>query len=206
MAHPLLMLGTGNRKKAKELAHLFADVGIELKTLADVDDPIDVVEDGESFAENAAKKAVQQALHLKQWVLAEDSGLQVDALKGRPGIYSARYSGENATDESNNALLLEELGDLPRAKRGGGYVCHMTLADPSGVIRAESTGTCRGRIVTNPRGEGGFGYDPLFEVLEYHKTFGELPPAVKACISHRARAAKRLVPQLMQLVDSGEWT
>ena len=202
---PLLVLGTGNRKKGRELASLLAPVGLELRTLAEFPEAIEVVEDGETFAANAALKAVQQAKHLGRWVLAEDSGLEVVALDGRPGVYSARYSGTKATDESNNRKLLDELADVPLARRTAGYVCHMTLADPMGNVKAESQGTCRGRIVFELRGTSGFGYDPLFEIVEYHHTFAELGDLAKATLSHRARAARRLVPDLMALVDSGEF-
>jgi XTP/dITP diphosphohydrolase len=200
---PILVLGSHNRKKALELSELFAPVGLELRTLADFDSPLKVVESGQSFAENAALKATQQARHLERWVLAEDSGLEVEQLRGAPGVFSARFSGPRATDTSNNRFLLEKLAHTPPEKRSARYVCQMTLADPSGEIRAESKGFCRGRIVLEPRGSHGFGYDPLFEVVEYHRTFGELGPAVKACLSHRARAATRLLPALAELVDAG---
>ena len=201
---PLLVLGSANRKKAVELGELFAPIGLQLRTLADFPQALDVVEDGSSFAENAALKAVQQAKHLDQWVLAEDSGLAVDALDGAPGIYAARYSGPGATDESNIRLLLEELDSVPLESRSAHYVCHMTLSDRTGKIRAESEACCAGRIVLEPRGTNGFGYDPVFEVIEYHRTFGQLSASVKACLSHRARAARRLIPALTQLVDSGQ--
>ena len=133
-------------------------------------------------------------------------GLAVDALDRAPGIYSARYSGPGATDESNIQLLLEELGSVALERRTAHYVCHMTLCDPSGKILAESEAYCRGRIVFEPRGSNGFGYDPVFEVIEYHRTFGELSATVKACLSHRARAAGRLIPRLTELVSSGQLT
>ncbi len=202
-SQPLLVLGTGNRKKGLEIADLFRDVGVELRTLGDFDNAIEVVEDADSFSGNAQLKATQQATRLGHWVLAEDSGLLVDPLGGEPGVYSARYSGLHATDQSNMRLLLERLGDTPLEKRTGRYVCHMALADPSGEIRAQSEASCRGRILFEQQGAHGFGYDPLFEIVEYHRTFGQLDPAVKACLSHRARAARRLIPRLMELVDSG---
>lgn len=208
---PLLVLGTGNRKKGLELAELLegeSGLGLRCRTLADFESPITVVEDGETFAQNATLKATQQARHLGLWVLGEDSGLMVDALGGAPGVFSARYTslpGEEATDESNNRRLLAELADTPPEKRTARYVCHMSLSDPSGTIRAESEGACRGRIAAEPRGSYGFGYDPLFEVVEYHRTFGLLGPVVKSFLSHRARAARRLIPHLMRLLDSGEW-
>jgi XTP/dITP diphosphohydrolase len=203
MASPLLVLGTRNRKKGQELAEVLLPVGLQLSTLADFPQAIEVVEDGDTFAANAALKAVGQARHLGLWVLGEDSGLMVDPLGGAPGVYSARFSGENASDESNNRLLLQRLGDLPLEQRGAGYVCHMTVSDPSGAIHAESEGVCRGRILFSGRGTNGFGYDPLFEIIEYHRTFGELSPLVKSCLSHRARAARLLIPQLIRLVEQG---
>ena len=203
---PLLVLGTHNRKKRQELAGLLGDVGIELRTLADFPRAIDVVETGKTFAENAVLKAVEQARHLRRWVLGEDSGLMVDALAGAPGVLSHRYSGPDATDESNNRLLLDQLGQTPLEKRSARYVCHMALADPSGTIRAESEGTCSGRILFEPQGTHGFGYDPVFEVVEYRRSFGVLDPAVKARLSHRAQAARQLTPSLERLVGSGEWT
>ncbi len=199
----MLVLGTGNRKKGLELAALFGPLGIDLRTLADFPEAIDVEETGDTFAANATLKAVEQARHLDRWVLAEDSGLVVDALDGAPGIYSARYSGPGANDDSNNRLLLERLSGVPQQKRTAHYVCHTVLCDPAGEICAESEATCRGRMLTAPRGTNGFGYDPLFELVEYHRSFGELGPRVKACLSHRARAARLLVPQLMLLIDSG---
>lgn len=202
---PILVLGTANQKKGMELAGLLRGVGLELKTLADCADPIRVVEDGRTFAENAARKAAQQARHLRLWVLADDSGLAVDALGGEPGVASARYSGPDATDASNNRLLLEKLANVPPAGRTAQFVCHVTLADPSGTIRAETEAACRGRILAVPEGTGGFGYDPLFEILEYHRSFGSLSPLVKSCLSHRARAVALLIPRLMELAGSGRW-
>jgi XTP/dITP diphosphohydrolase len=158
---------------------------------------IEVVEDGDSFTANAAIKASQQAKHLGRWVLADDSGLEVDALSGAPGVYSARFAGPGATDADNNRLLLEKLGDLPLEKRGARYVCHVTVADPTGEIRAESHDTCRGRIRFEPAGTNGFGYDPLFEVIEYHHSFGELGSHVKQALSHRSRALRAIVPKLL---------
>ena len=202
---PLLILGTGNKKKALELAVLFEPIGLQLLTLADVPDTIEVVEDGQTFAENSCKKAVEQARHLGRWVLGEDSGLAVDALDGAPGVYSARYSGPDATDESNNRKLLEALEGLPPERRTAHYVCHMALSDPQGNVQAQSEAVCRGRILDQPQGTHGFGYDPLFELLEYHRTFGQMGPTAKACLSHRARAARRLLPKLIELVDSQRW-
>jgi XTP/dITP diphosphohydrolase len=201
---PTLVLGTANRKKGNELARLLAPLGLTIRTLADDPRALAVEETGSTFAENAVLKAAQQAAHLGQWVLAEDSGLAVDALSGGPGVRSARYSGAGATDESNNRRLLDELSGVPLARRGAHYVCHAALADPQGAILAEAEDYCHGRIVFEPRGSGGFGYDPLFEIVEYKRTFGELSPEVKDCLSHRARALRRLLPEIEQLIRTGE--
>jgi XTP/dITP diphosphohydrolase len=195
-----LILGTWNRKKAAELIELLSPHGVAVQTLADVVEAVEIVEDGKTFVENAGKKASQQAAHLGRWVLGEDSGLCVDALGGRPGVYSARFSGPDASDASNNRLLLEELRGVPPEKRSAHYVCCAALSDPSGEIRAESRGTCCGRIRSAPAGTGGFGYDPLFEVLEYHRTFGELGPHVKQVLSHRGRAMRAIVQQIARLL------
>ena len=201
----LLVLGTYNRKKGLELAGLLEGHGLELRTLADYPEAMEVVECGDSFAANAALKATRQARHLGHWVLGEDSGLAVDALAGAPGIFSARYSGPGATDGQNNQHLLAELAGVPPQQRKAHYVCHMTLSDPHGIVRTECEAYCRGRIRLEPVGTAGFGYDPLFEIVEYHRTMAELGDAVKAAISHRARAMRLLVPQLDAIVRSGQW-
>jgi XTP/dITP diphosphohydrolase len=202
---PTLVLGTRNRKKLAELVELLEPHGFVLKTLADFPSAIEVEETGDSFAANAALKSTVQAKHLGQWVLGEDSGLAVDALSGAPGVYSARFSGEGATDESNNRLLLEKLQHLTAEHRTAHYVCSAALSDPTGRVRATSEGICRGRILYQPAGSGGFGYDPLFEIVECHQTFGELAPAVKAVLSHRSRAIRLLATELVRLVKGGEW-
>jgi len=200
-----LVLGTQNRKKGAELAALLVPYGFELLTLAEFDNVVTVVEDGDSFASNSALKAAQHAVHLNHWVLGEDSGIVVDALNGAPGIYSARFAGENATDGDNNDRLLSELGSTAWERRTAHYVCHMTVADTEGQIHAESEAKCHGRIRTEPAGSGGFGYDPLFEVIEYHRTFGQLGDTVKSVLSHRSRALSLLLPQLLQLQRRGDW-
>jgi len=193
-----LVLGTTNAGKLHELEELLAPVGIPCRSLAGEPRAVEVEETGSSFAENAALKAASQARAIGAWVLAEDSGLVVDALGGAPGIYSARFSGAGATDAANNALLLERLAAHRGAARAAHYACHAALADPAGTIVATSSGTCGGLIATAPSGTGGFGYDPLFIVPEYHRTFGDLPPVVKAVISHRARALRAMIPQIVR--------
>jgi XTP/dITP diphosphohydrolase len=204
-AKRILVLGTRNRKKVTELAHSLRPQGLELRTPADFPNAVEIIEDGQTFGENAAKKAVDQAKALRQWVLGEDSGLVVDALDGAPGVYSARFSGPGATDDSNNRQLLQRLADVSLERRTAHYVCHMTLADPAGNVRAECEAYCRGRILHQPVGDGGFGYDPLFEIIEYRRTFAQLGPHVKAALSHRGRAVRQMVTELRKLVDSGAW-
>ncbi len=186
------------------MAELVRPLGLEVLTLADFPPAAEVDETGDTFAANAAIKATEHAKRLKQWVLADDSGLCVDALGGRPGVYSARYAGPSADDDDNNRRLLEELGNRPLEQRTAHYVCHATLADPTGAVRAESEDYCHGRILFDRQGVGGFGYDPLFEIVEYHRTFGELSPEVKACLSHRARALRRLLPAIGRLLCGGD--
>ncbi|MGL6225217.1 MAG: non-canonical purine NTP pyrophosphatase [Thermoguttaceae bacterium] len=191
-----IVLGTGNVKKRGEMQELLAPLGFHVLSLADFEQKHDVVEDGSTFYENALKKASEQAKFLGHWVIGEDSGLSVLALSGQPGVFSARFSGEGATDLKNNAFLLEQLGETPLEKRGAFYTCSMVLCDPTGQEQARSEAYCRGRIRLTPFGSNGFGYDPLFEVVEYKKTFGEMNPAIKRWISHRSRAMRGLLELL----------
>jgi len=199
---PLLVLASRNAKKAAEVDALLEPHGIGVKAVSEFGDLPEVIEDGDSFEENANKKASQTAKHIGQWTIGEDSGLCVDALKGAPGIYSARFSGENATDASNNQLLIEKLSDLPAAKRAAHYVCHIALSDPQGIIRLNVERRCNGVIIDEPHGENGFGYDPHFMIPEYNRTFGELSPVVKKCISHRAKAFYEFIPRLVHLLNT----
>jgi len=206
MAAFTLVLGTHNLHKKRELVQLLAPHGFTLQTLADFPNALVVEETGNTFAENSRLKAVEQAQHLRHWVLAEDSGLSVEALDGAPGVQSARFAGLKATDEQNNDLLLERLARIPSDRRQAFYTCHVTLADPNGNVRYQCEGKCHGRIRTKRAGTAGFGYDPLFEVLEYHRTFGELGDAVKSVLSHRARAMRSAIPALIHLAKAEHWT
>lgn len=198
-----LVLGTTNAGKVRELVALLAPFGIGCESLAGLPAAVEVEETGDTFAANAALKATAQAVALGRWVLAEDSGLVVPALDGAPGVFSARYAGavagepREATDARNSALLLERLAGFQPEARLAHYACHAALADPHGRIVAVAAGTCGGRIAEAPAGAGGFGYDPLFIVPEYHRTFGELAPAVKGVISHRGRALRALLPAIV---------
>ncbi len=202
LSAPVLVLGTTNAGKLRELAALLEPHAIACRSLTDEPNAVEVEETGSTFVENAALKAGQQARALGAWVLAEDSGLVVPALGGAPGIFSARFAGagnaDGRADERNNALLLERLARHQGADRAAHYACHAALADPSGTIVATSEGTCGGLIATAPQGEGGFGYDPLFVVPEYHRTFGDLSPQVKGVISHRGRAMRAIIPAIVR--------
>lgn len=182
------------------MATLFSRLPLTLKTLADFPTLPDVIEDGATFAENAEKKATQQATALGHWVIAEDSGLSVDFLNGAPGTFSARFAGEPSDDVANNSLLLKKLEGVPQEKRTAFYTCHFAIAAPDGTIRGSCQARCCGRIAVVSAGTHGFGYDPLFEIIEYQKTFGQLPLVLKHLISHRARAARRLIPLLESLL------
>jgi XTP/dITP diphosphohydrolase len=196
---PLLVLGTRNAKKRQEIEEILSKTGLELSDLSAFPNAPEVVEDGITFEANARKKASELAKVLGQWVLGEDSGLVVPTLGGRPGVYSARYAGRQGDDAANNQKLLAELAPFPDDRRAAYYVCMLALADPSGAIRAGAEGRCHGVIVRALRGSGGFGYDPLFLIPEYHKTFGELSSRVKHGLSHRSRALERLRPALRDL-------
>jgi XTP/dITP diphosphohydrolase len=208
----LLVLGSRNRKKCREMAELIAPPWepnewlsrLDIRSVDEFPGAPDVVEDADTFAGNARKKAAELARALGCWVLADDSGLAVDALGGAPGVYSARYAGEPSDDAANNSKLLTAVAAVPEAGRGAAFHCALALADPSGTIRLETEGICRGRLTREARGAGGFGYDPLFLIPEYHKTFGELSPFVKHQLSHRARAFARLRTALVRMIAMSE--
>lgn len=195
-----LVVGSFNRKKEIELSQLLAPLGLKVASLAAFPGVVEVDETGDTFTANARLKAIGYAKQVGQWVLADDSGLAVNALKGEPGVNSAHYAGFKASDEANNRRLLEALKSVPTDRRTAHYVCHITLCDPQGTIVAEAEDVCRGRILEAEHGSEGFGYDPLFEIVEYHMTFGQLAPAVKACLSHRARAMRKIMFELERLV------
>jgi XTP/dITP diphosphohydrolase len=207
----VLILGSRNRHKCREMAELLAPpwepnpwlARLEIRSVDDFNAAPEVLEDADSFAGNARKKAGELARALSTWVLADDSGLTVEALDGAPGILSARYAGEPTDDQANNRKLLEALADQPDDRRAAAFRCALALADPTGSIRLETGGACRGRVTREVRGPGGFGYDPLFLIPEYHKTFGELSPLVKHQLSHRARAFASLRPALIRMIAQG---
>ena len=201
---PVLVIGTRNVKKREEILDILGDLPLEIRDLTRYPEAPEVEEDGQTFEQNASKKARALAKHLHQWVLAEDSGLVLPGLGGRPGIYSARYAGRHGDDEANNDKLLAELAPLPEEKRAAYYVCVVALANGEGDVQATAEGRCHGIITSERRGTGGFGYDPLFLIPEYHRTFGEMSPRIKHALSHRAKAIAQLRPSLRQLSKERE--
>lgn len=183
-----LVVATGNPGKLKEMQAYLTDLDWEL-TLKPPE--LEVEETGDTFVANACLKAAQVAKATGKWAIADDSGLQVDALGGAPGIYSARYA---KTDAERIERVLQELGDA--ANRQAQFVCAIAIARPDGAIVLQAEGICRGEILTAPRGIGGFGYDPIFYVPDRQMSFAEMPPQLKHEISHRGRAFQALIPQL----------
>jgi XTP/dITP diphosphohydrolase len=192
VAPPTLVMATRNLGKIRELQALLADSGVALLSLADFPLLPEIPEEGATFAENAAAKAMAVARLTGLPALADDSGLAVDALKGAPGVFSARYAQDRTvpkppTDADNWGKLLQEMQDVPWDQRGARFVCEIALAAPDGrLLRAR--GECAGIIALEPRGDTGFGYDPVFWVPEYGATMAQLGPAIKNKISHRAKA------------------
>lgn len=185
-----LLVATRNKGKMREIRELLKDLKLTITSLDDFPDMPEIVEDGATFEANAIKKALTIAQHTGKLTMGEDSGLEVAALDNRPGIYSARFAGEKATDEANNQKLLTELKAVPMPKRQARYRCCVALANPKEVI-AVVDGSCAGLIATEPSGQNGFGYDPLFFLPQYNQTFGTLDPAIKSKISHRAEALRK---------------
>lgn len=208
MTRPRLLIATRSHHKLRELRELLELDRGEVVSLDELGIPGDPVEDGETFAANASLKARFGARASGLPTLADDSGIEVDALGGGPGVRTRRYAGEDATDAQNNAKLLASLEGLPPERRGARYVCILALALPDragvrgGLSPILTRGTCRGRIASMPRGTGGFGYDPIFEPASEPpggRTLGLWTAAEKHAISHRARAARRMIPKLRAL-------
>ncbi|HRS82359.1 MAG TPA: XTP/dITP diphosphatase [Smithellaceae bacterium] len=182
-----IVLATKNEGKVREIAQIMKGTGIELVSLNHFEALPEIVEDGATYLENALKKARTVSEYLGETVLADDSGLRVDALKGEPGVYSARYAGENATDEENNAKLLGKLKEVPTEKRTASFFCALVLYRPEGIYHSFEA-EWRGRIIDEGRGTNGFGYDPIFLDPRLGKTAAELPPEIKNRVSHRGQA------------------
>ena len=199
-----LFLATGNPNKRREIEALVRPLGIAVVTLSDVGDIGEVIEDGDTFEANACKKALYGAAKTGLWCLADDSGLEVDALDGAPGVYSARYAGEDADDEANNRKLLDALKDVPDEKRTARFKCVIALAAPEGEGGARvvftTEGAVEGRILREERGANGFGYDPLFFHPPSGVAFAELSMEEKSKVSHRGKALAAFVARLRDVM------
>lgn len=197
-----LVVATRNPGKLREIASALQDLPIKILSLADFPGAPEMEEDGRTFWENALKKARAISSYTGRHSLADDSGIMVDALQGAPGVYSARYAGQPADDEKNNRKLLAALAGLPPEKRGARFIAVMVVAAPDGrTLVAE--GSCEGWILEAPRGNLGFGYDPLFFYPPLQKTFSELPVEEKLKVSHRGQALRRLRETLGPFLTAG---
>jgi XTP/dITP diphosphohydrolase len=195
-----IVLATTNRGKVEELRTLLGPMGVELLGLTDFRPLPEAVEDGQTFAENARKKAAHYAGLLKRWVLADDSGLEIDALGGAPGVRSSRFAGvENCDpavrDRANLQMVLDLMKNVPAERRGCRFCCSLCLADPKNIL-LEVQGACHGVIAAGPKGTNGFGYDPIFYLPDKGKTLAELDASEKNAISHRGDAIRKLIEQI----------
>lgn len=190
-----VMIATQNLGKLKEFEHIFKPFKISVVSMQDLPMTLDIVEDGETFEANALIKAQAISAHYNGFIVADDSGLEVDALDKRPGVYSARYAGDDRSDEANMDKVLDELSDVKASDRTARFVCALALITPdkqSFVVR----GTCEGQIALKRQGHEGFGYDPIFYLPSLHKTMAQIPKAEKNVLSHRAEAFAKLEQML----------
>ena len=195
-----LVLATRNQGKVREIGEMLkAQNGIELLSLRSYPDAPDVVEDGKTYEENAIKKASTLAEYTGHLTIADDSGLEVDALDGAPGVHSARYAGENASDQDRIVKLLEALQNVPDDRRSGRFICAVAIAEPLAQVQVVR-GACEGRIIHTARGVSGFGYDPVFVPTGYDKTFAELGDEIKNQISHRAKTLIKARELLSEII------
>jgi len=203
-----ILVATKNVGKVKELKRLFADLPLYLRDLNEFPDVVEAEETGVTFAENAVLKAQSYALQTGVWALADDSGLEVEALGAAPGVFSARYAGESATDEEKIEKLLSELNTRQDKTRRARFVCAMAISDEKGEIKFLTEGICDGRIALTPKGANGFGYDPIFIPGGFSQTFSELSDETKGKISHRARASEKIIQYLRDFtaVSLDQWT
>jgi len=195
-----LLIATGNAGKAKEICELLGNLPINLRTLIDFPNVRPVVESGHTYEENAVLKARSYAQQTGLLALADDSGLEVEALGGAPGVISARYAGQGASDNDRVAFLLRQLANAPSANRSARFVCVAALADSTSAIVDVEYGICEGKVIDQPRGANGFGYDPIFIPQGFDKTFAELPNEIKNNISHRGRALQSVRAFLERLL------
>ena len=194
-----VVIATRNRKKFEEMAAMLGGLDLEVRSLADFPGVPTVPEMGDTFEENAKAKALAYAQATGEWALADDSGLEVDALGGRPGVRSSRWGGEEGNDDLNNRTLLEALADHPKETWMARYRCVVALATPDRVLLV-AEGACEGRITDRPAGSNGFGYDPYFYLPDVGRTMAQLAPSAKNRRSHRGRALRALKPRLKKLL------
>ncbi|RJP59334.1 MAG: XTP/dITP diphosphatase [Candidatus Auribacter fodinae] len=194
-----LLIATRNKGKLKELQHMLNPLELAIRSIADFPDLPEIAETGNTFEENAVLKAQTIADLTGMVTMADDSGLEVDALGGKPGVYSARFAGENATNSQNNELLLNMMSDVPAQLRGARFVSVIAVARP-GKLLGTVRGFCEGIITDRMRGNGGFGYDPLFFLKDYNMTFAELSLELKNKVSHRAKALNKAVILLEKII------
>ena len=199
---PSILIATGNRGKVRELTELLRPVPALFKCLADFPGVHEVEETGSTFHENAGLKASGYARQTGLWSIADDSGLEIKALNGAPGVLSARYGGESAGFPEKMKLVLAAMEKAADRGREARFVCSMVLADNDGRWVAEAEGECVGKIAYRPKGGEGFGYDPIFIPDGFDKTFGELSDQTKHKISHRARAAEKIIPYLLDFTGA----
>lgn len=194
-----ILIATTNAGKVRELRAMLSAMPVTLLGLADIDPPVAPDETGSTFEANAEAKARYYASATGYWTLADDSGLEVDALGGAPGVHSARFAGPDSDDRANNARLLRELSGVSEERRQARYRCALVLAG-DGAVLARATGSVEGRIIDEPRGANGFGYDPHFLVSGYDLTAAEMPPELKNQISHRGQALAAILPELARIL------
>jgi len=196
-----VIVATRNRGKTREIREALKGLGVRIRSLSDFSNVPEIEENGKTFVDNALKKARYYTKYFGKVTLADDSGLEVDLLKGLPGIYSARYAGEKASSQENNEKLLREMEGVPISKRGARFKCVIAVVSPDGrEILAE--GVCRGRIGFGEKGRRGFGYDPLFVLPNYGKTMAQLSLKEKNKISHRGKALRKIRKMIQSFLDS----
>lgn len=196
-----IVIATNNRHKFEEIAGILKELPVQLIPLSEYPDAPELEEEGATYSENAVHKALTMARFTGKWAMGDDTGLEVDALNGRPGLYSARYAGEDATFADNKKKLLEEIADIPVEKRGATFRTVLALVNPEGKAHVVE-GILRGRIAEAEQGAGGFGYDALFFLPEKGRTYAELTAEEKNRISHRARAAEKVREYVLKMLDS----
>lgn len=199
-----ILVATHNKGKLVEFADMLPAFKIDWMSLDDLAVEMDVAETGKTFQENAVLKAQSYAAATGVFTIADDSGLQVDALDGAPGVYTARYGGPGLSAEARYQLLLQNLADVPPAARTARFRCAMAVVHEDGRLLFTSEGVCEGQIALQPQGSGGFGYDPVFYIPERGKTMAQLSPEEKHAISHRGRALRQLGPHLQVILGQND--